>query len=137
VLILAALITVYIVLGVLYDSYIHPVTILSALPSAAGVGAVLAVMLCRAKLTIIALIGIILLIAIVKRNAIMMMIGVAIAERDEGLSTRGACSASAHHHDGRWARSAAAPARARHPHGVGPAPPAWHQHGRRARHLPA
>src|SRR5205085_10059323 len=68
-LILAALIAVYIVLGVLYESYVHPVTILSTLPSA-GVGALLALILCRTELSIIALIGIILLIGIVKKNAL-------------------------------------------------------------------
>ena len=72
ILILAALITVYIVLGVLYESYIHPVTILSTLPSA-GVGALLALMLFHIDFSIIALIGIILLIGIVKKNAIMMI----------------------------------------------------------------
>src|SRR5262249_19379042 len=71
-LILAAVITVYIVLGVLYESYIHPLTILSTLPSA-GVGAILALMICRTELDVIALIGIILLIGIVKKNAIMMI----------------------------------------------------------------
>ena len=71
-LILAALITVYIVLGVLYESYIHPITILSTLPSA-GVGALLALLICREELSVIALIGIILLIGIVKKNAIMMI----------------------------------------------------------------
>src|SRR5439155_9846201 len=83
-LILAALITVYIVLGVLYESYIHPVTILSTLPSA-GVGAILALLLCRIDLSIIALIGIILLIGIVKKNAIMMIDFALDAERTEGL----------------------------------------------------
>jgi multidrug efflux pump len=76
-------VTVYIVLGVLYESYIHPVTILSTLPSA-GVGAILALLLCRAHLDIIALIGIILLIGIVKKNAIMMIDFALDAERDEG-----------------------------------------------------
>jgi multidrug efflux pump len=71
-LILAALVTVYIVLGVLYESYIHPITILSTLPSA-GVGAILALMVCGSELDVIALIGIILLIGIVKKNAIMMI----------------------------------------------------------------
>jgi len=84
-LILAALITVYIVLGVLYESYIHPITILSTLPSA-GVGAILALLVCRADLTIIALIGIILLIGIVKKNAIMMIDFALEAERDRHLS---------------------------------------------------
>ena len=82
-LILAALITVYIVLGVLYESYIHPVTILSTLPSA-GVGAILALQLFRTHLDIIALIGIILLIGIVKKNAIMMIDFALEAEREEG-----------------------------------------------------
>jgi multidrug efflux pump len=89
VLILAALVTVYIVLGVLYESYIHPVTILSTLPSA-GVGALLALMLCRTDFTIIALIGIVLLIGIVKKNAIMMIDFALEAERDQGMTTRDA-----------------------------------------------
>ena len=83
ILILAALITVYIVLGVLYESYIHPITILSTLPSA-GVGAILALLLCRTEFSIIALIGIILLIGIVKKNAIMMIDFALEAERKEG-----------------------------------------------------
>jgi multidrug efflux pump len=83
ILILAALITVYIVLGVLYESYIHPITILSTLPSA-GVGAILALQLCRAPLDIIGLIGIILLIGIVKKNAIMMIDFALDAQRNEG-----------------------------------------------------
>src|SRR5213593_2628770 len=82
-LILAALITVYIVLGVLYESYVHPITILSTLPSA-GVGAILALLLCRTHLDVIALIGIILLIGIVKKNAIMMIDFALDAEREEG-----------------------------------------------------
>src|SRR5439155_714353 len=82
-LILAALVTVYIVLGVLYESYIHPLTILSTLPSA-GVGAILALLLCRTDLSVIALIGIILLIGIVKKNAIMMIDFALEAERSEG-----------------------------------------------------
>src|SRR5499426_1120372 len=82
-LILAALITVYIVLGVLYESYIHPITILSTLPSA-GVGAILALLLFRTHLDIIALIGIILLIGIVKKNAIMMIDFALEAEREGG-----------------------------------------------------
>jgi multidrug efflux pump len=85
ILILAALITVYIVLGVLYESYIHPITILSTLPSA-GVGAILALLLCRTEFSIIALIGIILLIGIVKKNAIMMIDFALEAERKEGKS---------------------------------------------------
>jgi len=82
-LIAAALITVYIVLGVLYESMIHPITILSTLPSA-GVGALLALLLCRTDLSVIALIGIILLIGIVKKNAIMMIDFALEAERSEG-----------------------------------------------------
>jgi multidrug efflux pump len=84
-LILAALIVVYIVLGVLYESYIHPITILSTLPSA-GVGAILALLLFHVDLSVIALIGIILLIGIVKKNAIMMIDFALEAEREQGLS---------------------------------------------------
>jgi multidrug efflux pump len=81
-LILAAVITVYILLGVLYESYIHPLTILSTLPSA-GVGALLALLVCRSEFSIIALIGIILLIGIVEKNAIMMIDFALDAERKE------------------------------------------------------
>jgi multidrug efflux pump len=84
-LVLAALCAVYIVLGILYESYVHPVTILSTLPSA-GVGALLALMICRIDLTVIALIGIILLIGIVKKNAIMMIDFALEAERKHGKS---------------------------------------------------
>ncbi|HEY3253074.1 MAG TPA: efflux RND transporter permease subunit, partial [Polyangiaceae bacterium] len=84
-LILAALVTVYIVLGVLYESYIHPITILSTLPSA-GVGALLALMVCGSEFSVIALIGIILLIGIVKKNAIMMIDFALEAEREQGMS---------------------------------------------------
>ncbi len=83
VLIMAALITVYIVLGVLYESYIHPITILSTLPSA-GVGALLALYICREDFSVIALIGIVLLIGIVKKNGIMMIDFALDAERREG-----------------------------------------------------
>ena len=86
-LILAALVTVYIVLGILYESYVHPLTILSTLPSA-GVGALLALLIFRTDFSIISLIGIILLIGIVKKNAIMMIDFALEAERDEGLSPR-------------------------------------------------
>ena len=86
-LIAAALLAVYIVLGILYESYIHPITILSTLPSA-GVGAVLALLLTRTDLSVIALIGIILLIGIVKKNAIMMIDFALAAERSEGKSSR-------------------------------------------------
>ena len=84
-LILAALIVVYIVLGVLYESYIHPITILSTLPSA-GVGAILALLIFHVDLSVIALIGIILLIGIVKKNAIMMIDFALEAERDHGMT---------------------------------------------------
>ena len=83
ILILAAVVTVYIVLGILYESYIHPITILSTLPSA-GVGAILALLLCRTEFSVIALIGMILLIGIVKKNAIMMIDFALEAERKEG-----------------------------------------------------
>ncbi len=85
-LIIAALAAVYIVLGMLYESYIHPITILSTLPSA-GVGAILALLITRTDLTIIALIGIVLLIGIVKKNAIMMIDFALDAERREGKSS--------------------------------------------------
>jgi multidrug efflux pump len=88
-LILAAIVTMYIVLGVLYESYIHPITILSTLPSA-GVGALLALMLTGKDLSLIAIIGIILLIGIVKKNAIMMIDFALDAEREEGLSPENA-----------------------------------------------
>jgi multidrug efflux pump len=86
-LILAAIVTVYIVLGVLYESFIHPLTILSTLPSA-GIGALLALMMAGNDLTIVAIIGIILLIGIVKKNAIMMIDFALDAERNEGLPPR-------------------------------------------------
>jgi multidrug efflux pump len=88
-LILAAIVTVYIVLGVLYESYIHPVTILSTLPSA-GVGALLALMIAGDDLNIVSIIGIVLLIGIVKKNAIMMIDFALAAERNEGKSPRDA-----------------------------------------------
>ena len=84
-LILAALVTIYIVLGVLYESYIHPITILSTLPSA-GVGAILALILCGQDLSVIGLIGIILLMGIVKKNAIMMIDFALEAERHQGMT---------------------------------------------------
>ncbi|MGB9170574.1 MAG: efflux RND transporter permease subunit [Bradyrhizobium sp.] len=86
VLVLAALITIYIVLGVLYESYVHPLTILSTLPSA-GVGALLALIAFKTEFTIMALIGVILLIGIVKKNAIMMIDFALEAERSRGLSS--------------------------------------------------
>ncbi len=84
--ILAALVTVYIVLGVLYESYIHPITILSTLPSA-GVGAILALLLFRQEMTVVAIIGIVLLIGIVKKNAIMMIDFALDAERNGGKNS--------------------------------------------------
>jgi len=89
VLILAALVTVYIVLGMLYESYIHPLTILSTLPSA-GVGAILALMLCGIDLNVIGLIGILLLIGIVKKNAILMIDFALDAERNRGMTPKDA-----------------------------------------------
>ncbi|HUC71527.1 MAG TPA: efflux RND transporter permease subunit, partial [Stellaceae bacterium] len=87
ILIAAALLAVYIVLGVLYESYVHPITILSTLPSA-GVGAILALIATDTEFSIIALIGVILLIGIVKKNAIMMIDFALLAERGQGLSSR-------------------------------------------------
>ncbi len=88
-LIVTALLAVYIVLGILYESYIHPITILSTLPSA-GVGAVLALMLFKASLDVIGIIGIILLIGIVKKNAILMIDFALAAERERGMSSKDA-----------------------------------------------
>ncbi len=88
-LILAAIITIYIVLGVLYESFVHPFTILTTLPSA-GIGALLALMLCGMDLSLVALIGIILLMGIVKKNAIMMIDFALEAEREQGMSPRDA-----------------------------------------------
>lgn len=84
-LMLAAVVTVYIVLGLLYESYLHPITILSTLPSA-GVGALLALRMCGMDFDVLALIGLVLLIGIVKKNGIMMVDFAIAAERDEGLS---------------------------------------------------
>ena len=86
-LILAALVAVYIVLGILYESYIHPITILSTLPSA-GVGAVLALMISHTDLSVIGIIGILLLIGIVKKNAILMVDFALEAERTQGMRPR-------------------------------------------------
>ncbi|WP_336485893.1 MdtB/MuxB family multidrug efflux RND transporter permease subunit [Methylobacterium nigriterrae] len=88
-LVLAAIVTVYIVLGVLYESFIHPITILSTLPSA-GIGALLGLMLFGLSLDVIAIIGIVLLIGIVKKNAIMMIDFALQAEREDGMSPRAA-----------------------------------------------
>jgi multidrug efflux pump len=89
ILILAALVAVYIVLGILYESYVHPLTVLSTIPSA-GVGAVLALMIFHIEFSIIALIGVVLLIGIVKKNAIMIIDFALVAERDQGLSSHDA-----------------------------------------------
>ena len=88
-LIIAALLAVYIVLGILYESYIHPVTILSTLPSA-GVGAVLALLIFREDMNVIAIIGVLLLIGLVKKNAILMVDFAITAEREEGKNSRDA-----------------------------------------------
>ena len=82
----AALVVVYLILGILYESYIHPITILSTLPSA-GVGALLTLMLFHFDFSLIALIGVILLIGIVKKNGIMLVDFAIVAERDQGLSS--------------------------------------------------
>jgi multidrug efflux pump len=89
ILILAALLTIYIVLGMLYESYVHPITILSTLPSA-GAGAILALLATGTEFSIIALIGVFLLIGIVKKNAILMVDFAIVAERERGLSSRDA-----------------------------------------------
>ncbi len=135
-LIAIALVAVYIVLGVLYESYIHPITILSTLPSA-GLGAVLALMFCHTDLSIIALIGIILLIGIVKKNAILMIDFALDAERREGKSSRDAIFQACllrfrpdpDDHDGRHARRHAA--RRGAGHRLGAAPAARNRHRRR------
>ncbi len=88
-LILAAIVTIYIVLGILYESLIHPITVLSTLPSA-GVGAVIGLLATGTEFSIIALIGVVLLIGIVKKNAILIIDFALAAEREEGLSPRAA-----------------------------------------------
>jgi multidrug efflux pump len=88
-LVITALLSVYIVLGVLYESYIHPLTVLSTLPSA-GVGALLALLICHVQFSLIAMIGIVLLIGIVKKNAIMIIDFALVAEREQGLNSRDA-----------------------------------------------
>jgi multidrug efflux pump len=95
-LIMAALFTIYIVLGVLYESYVHPLTIISTLPSA-GVGAILALLACHTEFSIIALIGVILLIGIVKKNAIMMIDFALHAEREQGLTSEEAIFSACMH----------------------------------------
>jgi multidrug efflux pump len=88
-LVTAAIVAIYIVLGILYESFVHPITILSTLPSA-GVGAVITLLIFGIPFTIIALIGVILLIGIVKKNAIMMIDFALQAEREEGMDSRAA-----------------------------------------------
>jgi hypothetical protein len=134
-LVLAAVVTMYIVLGVLYESFIHPLTILSTLPSAA-IGALLALLVTGHELGMIAVIGIILLIGIVKKNAIMMIDFALDAERTRAVAARGhprgLPAAPAPHpddHAGGAARRAAADARRRR--GLGAAPSARPDHGRR------
>ena len=141
-LILAAVVTIYIVLGMLYESFVHPLTILSTLPSA-GVGALLALMVFGQDLSIIALIGIVLLMGIVKKNAIMMIDFALDAERAGGLSPREAIVAGVpaavppdHDDDARGAVRRAA-ARDRKRHRLGAALSARHHHHRRAAAEPA
>ncbi len=140
-LILAALVTVYIVLGVLYESYIHPITILSTLPSA-GVGAVLSLLICGIDLGVIALIGIILLIGIVKKNAIMMIDFALEAERQQGMNpARGdlpgvPLAVSAHHDDDDGRSLGRGPAGLGHRSRVRAASPAGHLDHRRPVGLP-
>ena len=141
-LVLAAIVTIYIVLGVLYESFIHPMTILSTLPSAA-VGALLALMLTGKDLGVIGIIGIILLIGIVKKNAIMMIDFALDAERNEGKDSdhrdppggAAALPPDPDDHHGRAAGRRAADARRRHRGGAAPA--ARHVHRRRPDRLAA
>ncbi len=141
-LILAALITIYIVLGVLYESFVHPFTILTTLPSA-GIGALLALMLCGMDLSMIGLIGIVLLMGIVKKNAIMMIDFALEAERTQGLPPREAIiqasllALPADHDDdaGGAVRRAAAGAGVRHR--LGAQEPAGRDHHRRPAALAA
>ena len=141
-LILAALVAVYIVLGMLYESYVHPLTILSTLPSA-GVGALLALMICRMDLSIIAIIGIILLIGIVKKNAIMVIDVALDLERREGRPPprrhlRRVPAAAAADPDDHHGRDAGRPAaRARRRHRLRAAAPARGEHHRRPHAEPA
>ena len=141
VLILAALVTVYIVLGVLYESYIHPITILSTLPSA-GVGALLALNVCGQDFSVIALIGIVLLIGIVKKNGIMMIDFALDAERKEGMPPVDAIYQACLLRfrpimmTTMAALLGARAAGARHRHRLGTAPPAGHHHDRRPAHQP-
>ena len=135
-LILAAIVTVYIVLGVLYESFIHPITILSTLPSA-GVGAILALVVFHKDLDVIALIGIILLIGIVKKNAIMMIDFALEAERKEGKTAGGShlsgvpAALPSHHDDHHGGAAGRCSAGLRQRRGFRIAPAARHLHHRR------
>ena len=132
-LILAALVTVYIVLGMLYENYVHPITILSTLPSA-GVGALLALLVTHIQLDIVALIGIILLIGIVKKNAILMIDFAIQAERNEDNNPRAVHLSSlpaalSAHHDDHHGRPLWRPAhRVRHRKRLGTSPAAGNRH---------
>jgi len=133
----AALLAVYIVLGVLYESYIHPITILSTLPSA-GVGAALALVATNSEFNLMALLGVILLIGIVKKNAIIMIDFALAAERSLGLTSREApqaLPADRHDDDGGDVRRGAA--RDRLWRGCGTAPSTWAYGRRRAARRPA
>jgi hypothetical protein len=140
-LILAALVVIYIVLGILYESLIHPITVLSTLPSA-GVGAVLALLMFKLDFSIIALIGVFLLIGIVKKNAILIIDFALEAERARGIpahrsgarSLPAALSPHPHDHAGRHPGRAAAGHRLRRRRRA--APPAGHRHHRRADRQP-
>ena len=135
-LILAALVTVYIVLGVLYESFIHPITILSTLPSA-GVGALLALMLFREDLSVVGIIGIILLIGIVKKNGILIVDFALEAERKHGLDSTEAIYEASLLRFRPIMMTTMAALLGRHSAGsgnrprFGTAPPAGHCHGRR------
>ena len=136
-LILAALAAVYIVLGVLYESFIHPITILSTLPSA-GVGALLALILFKQDLNVVAIIGIILLIGIVKKNGIMMVDFALEGERERGMNStrrdlRGLPAALPSDHDDHHGGAAGGhSAGVGHGHGFGTAAATGHCHGGRA-----
>ena len=135
-LILAALVVVYLILGILYESYIHPLTILSTLPSA-GVGALAILMAFGYDFSLIALIGIILLIGIVKKNGIMMVDFAIAAERDEHLIAGtidpqgGAAAVSPDHDDDDGGDARRRAADAGHRHRIGNPPAARLRHGRR------
>ena len=140
-LIITALMAVYIVLGILYESYIHPITILSTLPSA-GVGAVLALMIFHMDLNIVALIGIILLIGIVKKNGILMIDFALAAERTEHKSPEDAdlpslpAAFSAHSDDDHGCASGCCAPRLRHGNRIGTETALGHHHHRRTDHEP-